>query len=127
MTVKRVLEAHRAFLELLDLKLSYGKVRQLHSLAVWLEKEMAIYRAEERRSAEEWKAKIGADGLLAFPDAEARSGYVQRIQEVQRTDVEDWPRVLLTEDDLLGQRITLQGMMALEGFIEFGGDEIGPV
>ena len=53
MTVEKMLGAHRAFRELLELRLPYERVRQLRRLAAWLEEEMAIYCAEEHRSAEQ--------------------------------------------------------------------------
>lgn len=127
MTVEKVLEAHRAFRELLNLRLPYKKVRQLHRLALWLADEMDTYRTEERRAAEEWGAEIGTDGSLRFPDGAAQEGYLQRIREVRKTIVDGCPRAVLTGEDLEGQRLTLQGMLALEEMIEFGGDEIGSV
>ena len=127
MTVEKMLGAHRAFRELLELRLPYERVRQLHRLAAWLEEELAIYCAEEHRAAEQCGAAILQNGELHFPDAAAQEKYIQRIQEVRETAIDGWPPVTLTEEDLAEQKITLRGILELEGFVEFGGEELGTI
>lgn len=127
MTVEKMINAHGAFRELMELQLPYGKVRQLRRLATWLEEEMASYCAEEHRAAEQCGADIRQNGELFFPDAAAQEKYLQRIREVRETAVDGWPLVALTEEDLGEQRIRLQTVMALAGFVEFGGDDLGAV
>lgn len=127
MTVERMIAAHRAFGELLRLRLPYSRVRQLQRLAVWLEEELTAYCDEERRTAEQWGAEIEAGGALRFPDTAAREGYLTRIREVRDTPVDGWPRVTLTGEELGDQEITLQAAMDLEGFVELGGDDFGAV
>lgn len=123
MTVEKMIAAHRAFRELLALRLPYGKVRQLRRLAAWLEDEMALYCAEERQTAARCGATIEETGELLFPDDTAREKYLCRLREVRSTPVDGWSPVSLTEKELEGQKITLRGMMDLEGFVEFGGDD----
>lgn len=127
MTVEKVIDAHRAFGELLALRLPYGRVRQLRRLAAWLEEELAAYCAEECRAAKEWGAEVGEGGALCFPTTAAREGYLGRIREVRETSVEGWPGVVLQVDEIGDQRVTLQAVMDLEGFVRFGGDDDGAV
>ncbi len=51
MTVEKMLGAHRAFRELLELRLPYERVRQLRRLAAWLEEELAQRSTGLRNSA----------------------------------------------------------------------------
>ena len=127
MTVEKVIAAHRAFGELLTLRLPYGRVRQLRRLAAWLEEELDSYCAEERGAAEEWGAEIEEGVALRFPDATAREGYLARVREARDTPVDGWPRVTLSGEELGDQEITLQAVMDLEGFVELGGDDLGAV
>lgn len=127
MTVEKVIAAHRAFGELLTLRLPYGKVRQLRRLAAWLEEELAAYCAEEVRAAEEWGAEVGEGGALRFPTAAAREGYLDRIRAVRETPVEGWPDVTVAPEEMGDQKVTLRAVMDLEGFVEFGGDDLGAV
>ncbi len=88
---------------------------------------MAIYCAEEHRAAEQCGAAILQNGELHFPDTAAQEKYIQRIQEMRETAIDGWPPVTLTEEDLAEQKITLRGILELEGFVEFGGEELGTI
>ena len=46
---------------------------------------------------------------------------------MRETAIDGWPPVTLTEEDLAEQKITLRGILELEGFVEFGGEELGTI
>lgn len=133
MKVEEVVNAYQAIPELLRLYLPFAVIRDVIGLKAAMKGIVEAYSVEEEKLVRAFAdvdergnpVLHGADVVIT--DAAKKAECARRLCELRGTRVEEaLPGVVLSGREIegfesAGQRLTPQLVLALEGFVEFGG------
>lgn len=121
MNLYNLVAAHQNFNSVISLNLPYSVIRNLRRLRAKLADEFDFYCGEERKLIAANGITVSENGVLDFPNEGAKKKYLSAITDLKNmdSDVEITP-VEISESDIGNQRISLECLDALEGFIKIG-------
>jgi len=120
MTQAEINKAYPALFRLCDLKLPIKKARGIYTLISKVKPHFEFALAEERKSIAEYNGTENPDGTISFNNRDEFDAYKARIDELNRSVVEEcWDVINLNDDDLGTQTISPADIISLEGFVIF--------
>lgn len=126
MTPSKIVEAHRAVLELSRIVLPYPAARKLARLQSRLASEVDTIHNMEVAMAEEHGGTMRRNGACDFPSAEDREAFEDAREDylAQEDNSIHLPKVDLSMYTAM-IRVSASALTALEGIVDFGGDKDG--
>ncbi len=112
--------AYTALMKLQNYKLPVKKAYAIYQLCKVLETPYKFAVAQERKYLDECHGAPGGDGTVKFPTPAECTAFKEKIEALNRMDVELEPEpVELGESDLGDQMVTPADIAALEGLVSF--------
>lgn len=113
-------KAYPALKRLSELSLPISKARALYKMLKQAEEIFMFAVEQERKYLEEFGGVTDSDGTVSFKDPESFGKFQEKLIELNNSETEwDIKPVILSEDDLLNQRVSSADMLRIEDFVLF--------
>jgi len=124
MKLQKIMQSFQAVQSFLDLSISYQKARILKKIYDTMKSEVDFYLQEEKKLIHQF-AKKDEDGnpvlngnKIQFENTDSANKYLAEITKLNELDVSvDFEPVVLTENEIGSQCISVNALEQIEGFI----------
>ena len=113
-------KSYPSIMRLCEFKLPIKKARQIYRISKEIREIFDFAVAEEKKSVAECHGAYNPDGTVKFSSQGDFEQFQCRMEELNNSEI-DWKiePVILTEDDIGAQTISVSDIQDLEGFVIF--------